>query len=58
MRRAHPRAALSFRAGPFRLGRVALTLVRKTGPESWVTFTYWFDRRKRLIALQTGAGGC
>ena len=58
VRRAHPKAALSFPAGRFKLGRTALTLIRKTGPETWVTFTYWFNRRGRLIALETSAAGC
>ncbi len=58
VRRAHPKAALSFPVGPFKLGRTALTLIRTTGPETWVTFTYWFDRRGSLIALETSAAGC
>jgi hypothetical protein len=59
VRLAHPRAALTFpEPAPFRLGRAALTLIRKTGAETWDSYVYWFDAGGRLVALQTGSSGC
>jgi hypothetical protein len=58
VRRAHPKASLDHPRNPFALGRSALTLVRKTGDETWVSFTYWFDARGVLAALETQAAGC
>ena len=58
VRKAHPRARISRRAGRYNLGRTALVIVRKTGYEAWKDFTYWFDARGVLRALETGEGGC
>lgn len=58
VRRAHPRAALASGRGPFRLGRLSLTLTRKAGEEAWVSFTYWFGLGGRLVGLETLRGGC
>jgi len=58
VRRAHPNSTLSHRSDHYRFGPSVLTLVRSTGPESWVSMLYWFNRRNVLVALETSASGC
>jgi hypothetical protein len=58
VRRAHSKASLDHPRNRFTLGRSALTIIRKTGDETWVSFTYWFDAGGVLAALETQASGC
>ena len=58
VRRRHPGAAFAYGNGPYALGRTSLTVLRRTGKETFDTLTYWFDARGVLTALEAFAGGC
>ena len=58
VRRVHPKVPVDHPRNPFALGRSAVTLIRKTGDETWISFTYWFDAHGVLAALETQAAGC
>ena len=58
VRRAHPNGRLTHPTDRYGLGRSLVSVVRKTGRESWVSMLYWFDHRGVLVALETSASGC
>ena len=56
--RRHPAARLAYDKGPLALGSTSITLLRRTGKETFTTLVYWFDARGVLSALEAFAGGC
>ena len=54
----HPGARASFTRGPLALGASSMTILQRTGKESFDTLVYWFDAQGTLTALETFAGGC
>ena len=54
----HPGALLAYGDGPLKLGASSLTVLKRTGKETFDTLVYWFDARGVLIALEAFAGGC
>jgi hypothetical protein len=58
VRRRHPGAASGYGKTPLSLGATSLTVLRRTGKETFTTIVYWFDARGVLTALETFAGGC
>jgi hypothetical protein len=58
VRNRHPGATLAYGKGPLALGATSLTVLRRTGKETFSTLVYWFDARGVLTALETFAGGC
>ncbi len=58
VRRRHPGATFAYGKGAEALGATSLTVLRRTGKESFATLVYWFDARGVLTALETFAGGC
>jgi hypothetical protein len=56
--RRHPGARVSFRRGPLSLGPSSITVLKRTGKETFDTLVYWFDARGVLTALEAFAGGC
>jgi hypothetical protein len=58
VRRRHPGATSAYGKGRLALGASSLTVLRRTGKETFTTLTYWFDARGVLTALETFAGGC
>ena len=39
-------------------GTMPGTSIRRVAPERFFTYTYWFDARGVLTALEAGSGGC
>jgi len=58
VRARHPAATSGYGTGSHALGATSLTVLLRTGKESFTTFVYWFDARGVLTALETFAGGC
>jgi len=58
VRRRHPGATFAYGKGRFALGATSLTVLRRTGKETFTTLVYWFDARGVLSALEAFAGGC
>jgi hypothetical protein len=58
VQRRHPVARLSYTRGPLALGAASITILRRTGKETFDTLVYWFDAQGTLTALETFAGGC
>jgi hypothetical protein len=58
VRRKHPGALVSYAQGPFALGASSLTVVHRTGKETFDALVYWFDAQGTLTALEALAGGC
>jgi hypothetical protein len=58
VRRRYPRAQVLHEHAPYFLGATQLRISVTTGEEAWRTLTYSFDRRGRLIELETAVGGC
>lgn len=58
VRRAHPKAAFGYGKGEFALGASFLRSMRKVASERFAEYTYWFDARGVLTALETGNIGC
>jgi len=58
VRRRHPGATFAYGKGADALGATSLTVLRRSGKESFATLGYWFDARGVLTALETLAGGC
>lgn len=56
--RRHPGATSTYGKGRLALGATSITVLRRTGKETFTTLTYWFDARGVLTALETFAGGC
>jgi hypothetical protein len=58
VRRRYPRAEVLHVRARYFLGATQLRITVTTGEESWKELTYSFDRRGRLIELETAVGGC
>ena len=58
VRRVHPGARFAYGKGPLALGATSITVLRRTGKETFSTLVYWFDARGVLTALEAFAGGC
>jgi len=58
VRRRHPGAVSGYGKGPLSLGETSLTVLRRTGKETFTTLVYWFDARGVLAALEAFTGGC
>ena len=58
VRRRYARAATFHARGRYYLGATQLRISVSTGDETWKEVTYSFDRRGRLIGLETAVGGC
>jgi hypothetical protein len=58
VRRRHPTATLRYGKDPLALGAASITVLRRTGKETFSTLVYWFDARGVLTALEAFAGGC
>src|SRR5207302_4832592 len=58
VRHRHAGARFAYGQGPHALGATSLTVLRRTGKETFATLVYWFDARGTLTALETFAGGC
>ena len=59
VQRRHPGARVRRTArGALALGAASITILRRTGKETFDTLVYWFDARGVLTALETFAGGC
>jgi len=58
VRHAHPRASFGYDKGEFALGASFLRSTRKVASERFASYTYWFDARGVLTALETGNSGC
>jgi hypothetical protein len=58
VRRRHPRASLAYGSGRLALGAASITVVRRTGEETFTSLAYWFDARGTLTALEALTGGC
>ena len=58
VRARHRGARVAFGKGPLALGASSLTVLRRTGKETFATLAYWFDARGVLTALEAFAGGC
>jgi len=58
VRRRHVGATSAYGKGRLALGATSLTVLRRTGKETFTTLAYWFDARGILTALETFAGGC
>jgi hypothetical protein len=58
VRRRHPGAGFAYGKSPLALGATSLTVLRRTGKETFATLVYWFDARGMLTALEAFAGGC
>ena len=58
VQRRHPGARLAYGGGQLALGAASLTVLRRTGKETFDTLVYWFDARGVLTALEAFAGGC
>jgi hypothetical protein len=58
VRRRHLGASVAYGKGPLALGATSITVLRRTGKETFATLTYWFDARGVLTALEAFAGGC
>jgi hypothetical protein len=58
VQRRHPGARLAYSNGPLALGAASITVLRRTGKETFDTLVYWFDARGVLSALEAFAGGC
>lgn len=56
--RRHPGAKLAYGRDPLALGAASITVLRRTGKETFATLVYWFDARGVLTALEAFAGGC
>ena len=52
------RAKVMHPVGSLILGPTLLSVTRVTGYDNWVDYGFWFDRRGRLVALETDRGGC
>lgn len=57
-RRLYPQADLRAQRDAYDLGSKTLTAYRSTGEEAGIYLIMWFDTADRLVALQTGTGGC
>jgi hypothetical protein len=53
-----PRAKILHPVGSLILGSTLLSVTRVTGYDNWADYGFWFDRRGRLVALETDRGGC
>ena len=53
-----PRAKLMHPEGSLILGPTLLSVTKVVGYDNWVDYGFWFDRRGRLVALETDRGGC
>jgi hypothetical protein len=58
VRRKHPGAAISYAQGPLALGASSVTVIHRTGKETFDELVYWFDAQGTLTALEALAGGC
>ena len=58
VRSKHPGATLSYAQGPLALGSSSLTVIHRTGKETFDELVYWFDAQGTLTALEALAGGC
>jgi hypothetical protein len=58
VRRKHPGLAVSSAQGPLALGSSSLTVIHRTGKETFDELVYWFDAQGTLTALEALAGGC
>ena len=58
VRRRYPHAELLHERARYFLGATQLRVSVTTGEEAWKAITYSFDRRERLIELETAVGGC
>jgi hypothetical protein len=58
VRRKHPGATVSYAHCPFALGASSLTVIHRTGKETFDELVYWFDAQGTLTALEAFAGGC
>ena len=58
VRRRHPGATVSHGQGPLALGSSSLTVIHRTGKETFDDLVYWFDAQGTLTALEALAGGC
>ena len=58
VRARHPGGSFAYGKGQFALGATSITLLRRTGQETFATLVYWFDARGVLTALEAFAGGC
>ncbi len=58
VRRKHPGATVSYAQGPLALGASSLTVIHRTGKETFDELVYWFDAQGTLTALEALAGGC
>ena len=59
VRRRNPKQVVrSVKRSRYSLGATVLQISRKTGIESIIFENYWFNRPGRLIAIETGFGGC
>jgi hypothetical protein len=54
----HPGGRLAYGGGSLALGAASITVLRRTGKETFDTLVYWFDARGVLTALEAFAGGC
>jgi hypothetical protein len=58
VRRAHPKATFGYGRGELALGASYVKSVRRIATERYTSYTYWFDARGVLTALETGITGC
>jgi hypothetical protein len=58
VRTRHPGGKLAYGKGPLALGAASITVLKRTGKETFITLVYWFDARGVLTALEAFAGGC
>jgi hypothetical protein len=58
VRRRLPKAKLMHPEGSLVLGPTMLSITKVVGYDNWVDYAFWFDRRGRLVALETDRGGC
>jgi hypothetical protein len=56
--RRHSGAQSAYGNGPLALGASSLTVLKRTGKETFDMLVYWFDARGVLTALEAFAGGC
>jgi hypothetical protein len=58
VRHQHPGVAVSYAQRPLALGASSLTVIHRTGKETFDELVYWFDAQGTLTALEALAGGC
>jgi len=58
VRARHPGGSFAYGKGQLALGATSITVLRRTGKETFTTLVYWFDARGVLTALEAFAGGC